>query len=593
VPLLPRRPRTLRARLIAGLLVLQALACAAVGSATGLELHRFMVSRVADSLQQAGDTYARSLEHSGSGPVSESGSGSGSGSDDGTVAGGPGPGGHPTGGAGAVAGPGEQRARHSAGDTRAQSVGTFGARFLGGKATVAAVVDGDADDATGGSTDDRVALGPADLRHLLALPTDGSPHELRLTSIGDYLVRSQPGLDGDVLVTGLPLSGVDATMHRLEGVEAAVFAAVLAASGIAGAVWVRRSLRPLHRMAAAAGRVAELPLADGEVAVPERAPEGDPRSEVGRLSASFNRMLGHVESALARREASEQRLRRFAADAGHELRTPLAAIRGHAELARRHPDPQPPPVERALERIHAESLRMGAIVDDLLLLTRLDAGRPLEREPVDLTVLAIDATADAQAAGPDHRWELELPEEPVTVTGDRHRLHQLVANLLANARVHTPAGTRVVLALRRLPGGVAAPGGAAGAAPGAVPAGAAAGAAGVELVVTDDGPGVPEELQPEVFARFTRADAGRSRGGTGSGSGSGSTAGGGTGLGLAIARAVATAHGGSLTLVSRPGHTAFRLFLPVAEAVAEAEPRPRPQPEPQPQPQPKKTPNSA
>lgn len=182
------------------------------------------------------------------------------------------------------------------------------------------------------------------------------------------------------------------------------------------------------------------------MALPPRAPGSDPRGEVGQVAAAFNRMLGHVEDALTKRHASEERLRSSAADASHELRTPVASVRGHAELALLHPGPVPPKVTRALERIAAESARMGEMVDDLLL-ARLDAGRPLERGPVDLTRMVLDAVTDARAAGPGHRWALELPEEPVTVPGDAHRLHQAPANLLANARAHTPAGTKVTVSL--------------------------------------------------------------------------------------------------------------------------------------------------
>lgn len=159
---------------------------------------------------------------------------------------------------------------------------------------------------------------------------------------------------------------------------------------------------------------------------------------MGQVGTALNRMLGHVGDALTRRQASEERLRHFAADASHELRTPVANIRGHAELALRHRGPVPADVRRALERIQSESGRMGDLVDDLLLLARLDAGRPLEHEPVDLTLLVLDAADDARAAGPGHRWILDLPEEPVTVTGDAHRLQQAIGNLLTNARTHTP-----------------------------------------------------------------------------------------------------------------------------------------------------------
>jgi two-component system OmpR family sensor kinase len=246
---------------------------------------------------------------------------------------------------------------------------------------------------------------------------------------------------------------------------------------------------------------------------------------VGRLAGAFNRMLGHVEDALTKRHASEERLRSFAADASHELRTPVASVRGHAELALLHPDPVPPKVTRALERIAAESARMGEMVDDLLLLARLDAGRPLERLPVDLTHLVLDSVTDARAAGPDHRWTLELPEEPVTVTGDAHRLQQVLANLLANARWHTPVGTKVTVSLETDPDTAV-------------------------LTVHDDGPGVPEDVQPGVFERFTRADRRRTGG-----------AGGGAGLGLSIVAAVVEAHGGTVELESRPGATTFTVRL--------------------------------
>ncbi|MEY9963686.1 two-component system OmpR family sensor kinase [Streptacidiphilus sp. MAP12-16] len=472
-------PRTLRARLIAGLLLLLALACAAVGTATTVALHGFLVSKVDQQLVQSGSRYAASLEHGGSGAMPA--------------------------------------------DTRGQSVGTFGARLAGGVVTQSAVVDGDADDVN--STADTVHLSADEQRKLRALPVDGSVHDLELSGFGGYRVRAEPGLDGDVLVTGMPLAGVEDAVHRLVMVELTVFGVAMVATGVAGALWVRLALRPLDRVAATAVRVTELPLASGAVALPTRVPDTDPGTEVGQVGAAFNRMLGHVEDALARRHASEERLRRFAADAGHELRTPLAAVRGHAELARLHPQPQAPEVARALERVQAESVRMGAIVDDLLLLARLDAGRPLDRQEVDLTVLVIDAASDARVAGPDHRWALELPEVPVTVTGDRDRLHQVLGNLLANARIHTPAGTTVTVRL-------------------------SSSQDLVRLTVTDDGPGIPEQLRGELFERFTRGGGGRSR------------ADGGSGLGLAIAHAVVSAHAGSLTVRSRPGHTEFSMELP-------------------------------
>ena len=207
------------------------------------------------------------------------------------------------------------------------------------------------------------------------------------------------------------------------------------------------SLRPLRRVAATATKVTELPLDSGEVTLPAGVPDIDPRTEVGQVGAAFNRMLFHVERALGRRAASEARLRRFAADASHELRTPLSAIRGYAELALRHRGPVPEDVTHALTRVQSESARMSVLVDDLLLLARLDAGRPLEREPVDLSRLAIDVTSDARVARREHHWRLDLPSDPVLVRGDEHRLHQVLANLMSNAGKHTPPGSTVSVAL--------------------------------------------------------------------------------------------------------------------------------------------------
>ncbi|MFI5885671.1 sensor histidine kinase [Streptomyces sp. NPDC051554] len=489
-----RWPHTLRARLTAGLVVLLAVSCAAVGVAAVIELDGFLTGRLDQQLTEVGTQFPASLEHKGQTLTDHDA---------------------------------DDRER---GDTRRQAPGTFGARLVDGTVTNAAVVPADKDDTT---TDLKVALTARDRRELAAVRVDGRAHTIHLSSLGRYRVLAAAGRDGDVMITGLPLESVEATVHRLETVEAIVFGAALLIAGFAGALWVRWSLRPLSRVAATATRVSELPLASGEVTLPPRAPESDPRSEVGRVAAAFNRMLGHVEDALTHRHASEERLRSFAADASHELRTPVASIRGHAELALLHPDPVPPKVTRALERIAAESARMGVMVDEMLLLARLDAGRPLERRPVDLTHLVLDAVADARAAGPDHRWTLELPEEPVTVTGDAHRLQQVLANLLANARLHTPVGTKVTVTVE-----AEADGGA------------------TRLVVHDDGPGVPTEVQPGVFERFTRADRRRTEGGGGIG--------GGAGLGLSIVAAVTEAHGGSVTLESRPGSTTFTVWLPAA-----------------------------
>jgi two-component system, OmpR family, sensor kinase len=368
---------------------------------------------------------------------------------------------------------------------------------------------------------------------------------------GKFLLTKVTGPGhGTALVTGLSLGTVQGTLEHVENTEHMVYAAVLVLALVTGTAMVQLSLRPLRRVAATATKVTELPLDSGEVTLPAGVPDSDPRTEVGRVGAAFNRMLFHVERALGRRTASEARLRRFAADASHELRTPLSAIRGYAELALRHPGPVPEDVSHALRRVQSESARMTVLVDDLLLLARLDAGRPLEREPVDLSRLAIETTSDARVARGDHRWRLDLPDEPVLVEGDEHRLHQVLANLLSNAGKHTPPASTVSIALTL---GDASP----GAAPGgtAVQRGVIPSGPRVELSITDDGPGIPPELLPELFERFTRGDTGRARDATAAGRS--------TGLGLAIVDAVVAAHGGSITVTSRPGMTRFAILLPL------------------------------
>jgi len=412
--------------------------------------------------------------------------------------------------------PGEQDCSKITG----QAAATFGARVKNGVVTAQGIVSG------------KSRLSAADKAALAHLPPDRHFYTLDLDSLhGDYRLTAIPGHDHDVLITGLPLAGVEATLRKVEVATLTVFGGALLFTGIIGSVFVGLSLRPLRRVAATATRVTELPLASGEVSLPERVPDADPRTEVGQVGVAFNRMLGHVEAALTRRAASEARLRRFAADASHELRTPLAAIRGYAELARRHPGPVPPDIAHALGRVESESARMSVLVDELLLLAQLDAGRPLACEPVDLTRLAIDAASDARAATPDHRWRLELPDEPVMVRGDEHRLRQVLANLMSNAGSHTPPGTTVTVALTE-PG---------------------PDASSVVLSVIDDGPGIPADLQPGLFERFVRGDSSRSH------------AAGSTGLGLAIVDAVTAAHGGSVRVTSRPGKTSFVITLPGME----------------------------
>ena len=328
-------------------------------------------------------------------------------------------------------------------------------------------------------------------------------------------------------VLALPLADVNAQTLQLASTVAIVAALGLALALIVGWLVVGRALAPLARVTATAQAVSELPLDRGDVDLTERVAEADGVTEVGRLGAAFNRMLGHVASALSAREQSEQKVRRFVADASHELRTPLASIRGYAELTRLHGGELPPDVMHAIGRIESESVRMTELVEDLLLLARLDEGRELAAQPVDMGRVLVEAVGDAQAAGPGHDWEVRLPGEATVVTGDEPRLRQVVTNLLANARVHTPDGTSVVAALERKDDELV-------------------------LSVTDDGPGIPEELGGSLFERFARGDSSRSR------------LAGSTGLGLAIVKAVVEAHHGDVSVTSEPGRTEFVVALPLA-----------------------------
>ncbi|MBC3842781.1 HAMP domain-containing histidine kinase [Streptacidiphilus sp. 4-A2] len=353
---------------------------------------------------------------------------------------------------------------------------------------------------------------------------------ISIPGYGDYLVSSRVDSSGTTLVVGVPLSGVEGTVNELIAIEIVVTVAGLIASGFLSFALIRLSLRPLDRVTATAARISRLPLHHGEVGELVRVPDADtdPRTEAGQVGASLNRLIDHVSGALSARQASETRVRQFVADASHELRTPLASIGGYAELTRRGRETVPPDTAYALSRIESEAGRMTRLVEDLLLLARLDAGRPLERRPVDLSPLVVDAVRDAHAAAPDHRWQVDLPDEPAMVDGDPGRLHQVLVNLLANAGKHTPAGTVVTASVE--------PGGAAWA-----------------LRITDDGPGIPPELLPTVFERFARGDHSRSR------------AAGSTGLGLAIVAAVTASHRGTVEVASVPGRTVFTVRLPQAD----------------------------
>lgn len=474
-------PRTLRVRIVASVALLLLVGFAAVGLITTVVVHRVLLDRLDEQLRAAGSRFAVSLKHNDH----------------------------------------DSDNPFQFKSVEGQATGTLGARILNGTVTAAAVVGQHG--ATGSpSPGARAVLG--------RMAVSSAPRSVHLPGLGVYRIIVANGADGDRQVTGLPYGPVEEITHRLVFIEAAVFAAAVVLIGVASAVLVGFTLRPLGRVADTASKVADLPLASGLVSLPDRAPTGPAGSEVATVSTAFNRMLEVVESALIERHDSEERLRRFIADASHELRTPVAVVRSHAEYARRVGGADlPEEVSHALERIAVQSERMGHLVDDLLLLARLDSGRPLADDDVDLTRVVLDAVTDARIAGPDHRWQLDLPDTALVVTGDEHALHQVVANLLANARVHSPAGTNVTTTLRR-------------------------GADAVALTVHDDGPGIPAEVATSAFERFVRGGAGGSARSHTTGS---------SGLGLPIVGAIIGAHHGSVSLDSSPGDTSVSVTLPL------------------------------
>jgi two-component system, OmpR family, sensor kinase len=484
---------SLRARLLLGVFILAAVALAAADVATYASLRSFLIDRV-DSALEAGHVQVERTAF-------------------GQQGGGPGGGGPDQGGAG----PPAQGIDWYEVRTRSGLVVRSGFLVGGGEAPrippEVEIPD--------------VAPGPAGNRervvYFTAPADEGS---------GSYRVRAsiEPHHSGQILVVATSLHDAYATLNRLLLVEIFVTAAALA--GIAGlGMWViRLGLRPLREIEATAATIAAGDLS-------RRVRRDDPRTEVGRLGHSLNAMLAQIESAFRAREESEgrlrrseTRLRRFVADASHELRTPLAAIRAYAELFSRGAATRPEDLARSMSGITRESERMSLLVEDLLLLARLDEGRPLERRPVDLAGVVAEAVDAARAVDQDRPITVHVEHAPVE--GDRDRLRQLVDNLLANARAHTPAGTSITVEL-------------------------SAGAADAELRVSDTGPGLTDEAAAQVFERFYRVDTSRAR------------ASGGVGLGLSIVAAVAEAHGGSAAAQPNPGGGAtFIVTLPLAPPTA-------------------------
>jgi len=374
-----------------------------------------------------------------------------------------------------------------------------------------------------------------------------SPGDVKMFSVpsvrrggGQWRIHASRMRNGYILVYGMNAKDAEETLGHLRQVEAATGVLVLLGVALLARRAARRGLRPLEE-------IGETARAIGSGDLARRVEPTSERTEVGRLGLALNAMLGQLEAAFREREASERRLRRFVADASHELRTPLTSIRGYAELFRRGASARPTDLAKAMRRIEEEAGRMGVLVDELLLLARLDQGRPLERAPVDLAELAGEAVADARVVEPARPLRLDLERDgPVVVPGDADRLRQVLANLLANVRQHTPAGTAATVRA------------------------AQEGRLGV-LEVADDGPGLDVEQRERVFERFYRADPARPRRGNpntndggSNGEGSDGAAAGGAGLGLAIVAAVAAAHGGRATAASAPGGGArFRVELPL------------------------------
>lgn len=349
-----------------------------------------------------------------------------------------------------------------------------------------------------------------------------------LDGLGLYVITTRPGAPGEVLVAAMSLRPTSEATTRVTTTIGVVTVLALIATALGTAAIVRIALRPLGRVAATAAEVATLPLNRDQYAITPRVPERDtdPRTEVGLVGDALNRLLAHVERALSDVAASDRRMRQFITDASHELRTPLAAIQGYAELTRQDSDVLPQTTEYSLARIEAESARMNSLVSDLLLLARLDERQDLELAELDIADLVVNAVNDVAVSAPNHLWRTDAPDDPVWIRGDRAKLHQAIANLLANARDHTPEGTTVSVTVTT--------------------------ATQLLLTVSDDGPGIGADLLPHLFERFVRADKSRSR------------EAGNSGLGLAIAASIVEAHGGAITAASGSGATTFTITLPLA-----------------------------
>jgi len=478
---------SLRARLLAAVLLLAALGLVLVGGITYAEQRSFQLRQIDSQVRSAPPAVARALGDAGVGPKLTDHDRDGDH--------------HPGGGPPPGDGPAQLVPQGTYGERRDSS-----GRVLGRK-----TFEYDVEDAA--ATPNLPAEIPID--RLFTVRSKGSD-ERRYR----VYAEADPAGFGTTTIVAIPLTDVDRTLRRLLVVEALVIGAVLLLLGAAAWGVVRVGLLPLDRMGHTAGAIA-----GGDLS--HRVESTDPRTEVGRLGLALNAMLDRLESAFAARQASEDRLRRFLADASHELRTPLASIRGYAELFRMGAANSPQDTAKAMRRIEDEAARMGVLVEDLLTLARLDQVAAAPHTEVDLSRLVGDAVDDARATAPDRPIDSSV-DGHTTVLGDAHQLRQVLGNLVRNALVHTPAGTPVEVSARRDGGDV-------------------------RLEVRDHGPGLPSDDPDEIFERFWRSEGGRERGR------------GGAGLGLAIVAAIVDAHGGRVAAANAPGGGAsFVVRLPAA-----------------------------
>ncbi|NQX11801.1 two-component sensor histidine kinase [Microbacteriaceae bacterium VKM Ac-2855] len=505
---------TLRRRLVTGVAVIVGVAVVVVGLLSVVTLHRTLTAMVDTRIQASMSALGSSLAKYSTDPDRFEALGNPISGQNG----------------GQNAGPNLPGARFELRDRAADGFTKPFTEFFGQApgTIIALVTDGAIVDSSYFDSDQAVPLDAAAGAAVVAVAGGDIDNEsIAVPGLGSYRVMTVTTAGGDTLVAGIPLAATEAAVTSTGWAVAGIALLVIALTVLGAMLVIRFALRPLGTVVATAQEVTTLRLDRGDAAITTRVPEEytDPHTEVGQVGGALNRLLSHVDDALAVRQAADERMRRFVTDASHELRTPLAAIQGYAELTRQGNADLPYLIEHALARIESESTRMSSLVGELLLLARLDEGHGLHLEEVDLSLILVDAVSDALAADPERIWVIDIPETSVLVNGDSERLHQVVANVLSNASLHTPPDTRITTAL-------------------AVEDGLAV------LTVTDDGPGIDPNVLPVLFERFARGDDSRSRR-------SGST-----GLGLAIAHSIMEGHGGSISVCSTADGARFRIALP-------------------------------